>query len=63
MSEENNQQRKSWDFMIGITLVIFGCLRIYNIYNTNTGFDFRTMFTLLFIGYGGYLIYNHFQNP
>ncbi|WP_025739454.1 hypothetical protein [Aquimarina pacifica] len=62
MPEENDSQRKSWDLMIGITLVVFGGLRLYNQFKTNIDWDFRAMFTLLFIGYGGYLVYRHFQN-
>ncbi len=62
MENENKPSRRTWDLMIGIALVIFGGLRLYNRLQTKTDWDFRAIFTLLFIGYGAYLIYRHFQN-
>ncbi|WP_074410036.1 MULTISPECIES: hypothetical protein [Aquimarina] len=63
MENENKSPRKTWDLMIGIALVLFGGLRLYNRLQTQTEWDFRAMITVLFIGYGGYLIYKHFQTP
>ena len=62
MENENKSSRKTWDLMIGIALIIFGGLRLYNRLQTQSEWDLRSMLTLLFIGYGGYLIYRHFQN-
>ncbi len=63
MENEDKSPRKTWDLMIGIALVLFGGLRLYNRLQTQSEWDFRAMITVLFIGYGGYLIYKHFQTP
>ncbi|EZH71493.1 hypothetical protein ATO12_07280 [Aquimarina atlantica] len=63
MENEDKSPRKTWDLMIGIALVLFGGLRLYNRLQAQAEWDFRVMITILFIGYGGYLIYKHFQNP
>ncbi|GAA4279205.1 hypothetical protein [Aquimarina mytili] len=62
MEDENKPSRRTWDLMIGIALVIFGSLRLYNRLQANIEWDFRAIFTILFIGYGVFLIYRHFQN-
>ncbi len=62
MENENKTPRKKWDLMIGIALVLFGGLRLYNRLQTEEEWGFRSMLTLLFIGYGGYLIYRYFQS-
>lgn len=62
MEEENKSPRKNWDLMIGIALVLFGGIRLYNRLQTEAEWSFRSMLTILFIGYGGYLIYRYFQN-
>ncbi|WP_438424092.1 hypothetical protein [Aquimarina macrocephali] len=62
MENENKSPRRTWDLMIGIALVLFGSLRLYNRLQAQTEWDFRSIITILFIGYGGYLIYRHFQN-
>lgn len=63
MENEDKSPRKTWDLMIGIALVLFGGLRLYNRLQAQAEWDFRVMITVLFIGYGGYLIYKHFQTP
>ncbi|MBG6133513.1 hypothetical protein IWQ47_004925 [Aquimarina sp. EL_43] len=63
MENEDKSPRKTWDLMIGIALVLFGGLRLYNRLQAQAEWDFRVMITILFIGYGGYLIYKHFQTP
>ncbi len=65
MEDENKSPRRTWDLMIGIALVIFGSLRLYNRFQTEAAWewDFRAILTLVFIIYGAYLIYRHFQNP
>lgn len=63
MENEDKSPRKTWDLMIGIALVLFGGLRLYNRLQAQAEWDFRAMITVLFIGYGGYLIYKHFQTP
>lgn len=62
MMEENKSKRKTWDLMIGITLVILGSLRLYNRLQNEASWTFRSIFTLACIGYGGYLIYRYFTN-
>lgn len=62
MEEEKKSPRKTWDLMIGIALVLFGGIRLYNRLQAEAEWSFRSMITILFIGYGGYLIYRHFQN-
>ena len=62
MEEENKSPRKNWDLMIGIALVLFGGIRLYNRLQAEAEWSFRSMITILFIGYGGYLIYRYFQN-
>ncbi|WP_103865188.1 MULTISPECIES: hypothetical protein [Aquimarina] len=62
MENDNKPSRKKWDLMIGIALILLGSFRIYNRLQEQTEWDFRSMLTLLFIGYGGFLIYRYFQN-
>ncbi len=62
MENENQPSRKTWDLMIGIALVIFGGLRLYNRLQTNVEWDFRSIFTIVFMVYGCFLIYRHFKN-
>ncbi|MEW7290768.1 hypothetical protein [Aquimarina sp. 2304DJ70-9] len=61
MDDKNKPSRRKWDLMIGIALVLFGGLRLYNRLQTEAEWDFRSIFTILFIVYGAYLIYRHFQ--
>jgi len=60
--DENRNPRKNWDFMIGIALVLFGSFRLYQRTLAESGWDYRAILTILFIAYGGFLIYRHFQN-
>ncbi len=62
MDENHKSQRKNWDFIIGIMLVLFGGLRLYN--TTQHGFEwgYKPIFIIAFMLYGGYLIFRHFQN-
>ncbi|WP_062054872.1 hypothetical protein [Aquimarina longa] len=62
MENKNESPRKTWDLMIGIALILFGSLRLYNRIQTEVEWDFRSIITIIFIGYGGYLIYRYFQN-
>ena len=62
MEEENKSPRRTWDLMIGIALIIFGGLRLYNRLQAETEWTFRSIITILFIGYGGFLVYRHFNN-
>ncbi|WP_299249215.1 hypothetical protein [uncultured Aquimarina sp.] len=62
MEEEDQLPRKKWDFMIGIALVLFGSFRLYQRTRTEAAWDYRAVLTILFIAYGGFLIYRHFQN-
>ena len=62
MENNNKPSRKTWDLMIGIALILFGSLRLYNRLQTESEWDFRSILTLLFIGYGGYLIYRYIKN-
>jgi len=62
MENENKPSRRTWDLMIGIALVLFGSLRLYNSIQTKAEWGFRFYFTILFIGYGVFLIYRHLQN-
>lgn len=63
MENKNERPRRIWDLMIGIALVIFGGLRLYNRLQSEAEWDFRSIITILFMGYGGYMIYRHFQAP
>ncbi|WP_282081342.1 hypothetical protein [Aquimarina algiphila] len=63
MENKNGSPRKAWDLMIGIALVIFGGLRLYNRLQSEAEWGFRSIITILFMGYGGYMIYRHFQTP
>ncbi len=62
MEKEKRPTRKNWDLMIGIALVLFGSLRLYNRLQTQAEWNFRAILTLTFILYGGFLIYRHFQS-
>ena len=63
MEEENEKNpRKTWDLMIGITLVLLGSIRLYNRIQTEPDIGFRAVFTMLFIVFGGYLIFRYFKN-
>lgn len=59
--EENKPSRKTWDLMIGLTLVLLGSLRLYNRLKTEDSFSLRSLFTMAFIAFGVYLIYKYFQ--
>ena len=61
MENENKPTRKNWDLMIGIALILFGSLRLYNRLQTQSEWNFRTILTLSFILYGGFLVYRHIQ--
>ncbi|MAQ75548.1 MAG: hypothetical protein CL613_04345 [Aquimarina sp.] len=58
--DQNKNQRKTWDLLIGISLIVFGCLRLYNQLQTDESWTFRTWFMISFIIYGGFLVYRHF---
>ncbi|WP_459209798.1 hypothetical protein [Aquimarina rhabdastrellae] len=60
--DSNSQNKKSWNLIIGITLVLFGSLRLYNKFQQEDPSMIRIILTIGFIGYGGFLIYNHFSN-
>ena len=64
MEEEDNQKnpRKTWDLMIGITLVLLGSIRLYNRLQTEPEIGFRAVFTLAFIVFGGYLIFRYLNS-
>ncbi|GGX25585.1 hypothetical protein [Aquimarina muelleri] len=62
MEEENKSPRRKWDLIIGIALILFGGIRLYDRLQAEAEWSFRSMITILFIGYGGYLIYRYFQN-
>ncbi|MEW7278558.1 hypothetical protein ABW636_08175 [Aquimarina sp. 2201CG1-2-11] len=61
MENENKPTRKNWDLMIGIALILFGSLRLYNRLQAQAEWNFRTILTLSFILYGGFLVYRHIQ--
>ncbi|MBQ4821985.1 hypothetical protein [Aquimarina sp. MMG016] len=63
MEEENKAPRKTWDLMIGITLVLLGSFRLYNRFQAESEWTFRSLFTIVFIIFGGYLIFRYLQNP
>ncbi len=63
MEEENKNPRRKWDFMIGIALVLFGSFRLYQRIQSESDWDYRVILTILFIAYGAFLIYRHFQTP
>ncbi len=63
MESNNKSPRRAWDLMIGVALIIFGGLRLYNRWQAEEELNFRSLFILLFILYGAYLVYRHFQNP
>ncbi|SEM27140.1 hypothetical protein SAMN04487910_4606 [Aquimarina amphilecti] len=62
MSQENNNPRKNWDFMIGIALVLFGSFRLYQRTRIDFEWDYKIFLTISFIVYGGFLVYRHLQN-
>ncbi|RZS93530.1 hypothetical protein [Aquimarina brevivitae] len=59
-NDSNDKQRKTWDLLIGISLVIFGCLRLFNQYQKEETWTFRSWFMIIFIAYGAFLVYRHF---
>jgi len=61
-NEDDKSKRKTWDLMIGICLVLLGGLRLYNSIQTQTLLSFKGILILIFIIFGGYLIFRHFQN-
>jgi len=54
-NDPNQPSRKSWDLMIGITLVLLGSFRLYNRLQLESEISFRSLFTLSFIIFGCYL--------
>ncbi len=62
--EENkeNNPRRTWDLMIGIALVIFGSLRLYNRLQNDQEWSFRAIFTISLVLYGAFLIFRHFKS-
>ncbi len=62
MKDKNESSRRKWDLMIGITLIVFGGLRLFNHFRTNADWELRSYLTILFIGYGIFLVYRYFQN-
>jgi hypothetical protein len=62
MENNNKSPRRTWDLMIGIALVLFGSLRLYNRLQTEAEWNLRSIIIFLFIGYGGYLIYRYFKS-
>jgi len=61
-NDPNQPSRKSWDLMIGITLVLLGSFRLYNRLQVESEISFRSLFTLSFIIFGCYLMFRYFQN-
>lgn len=62
MKDNQPTSRKKWDLMIGIALVIFGSFRLYNRFQSEVDWGFRSILTIAFIGYGGFLIYKYFTS-
>ncbi|KAA1243412.1 hypothetical protein [Aquimarina sp. RZ0] len=62
MEEDEKTPRKTWDLMIGLALVLFGSFRLYNYMREDQDFNFRILFTGIFIIYGFFLIYKYSQN-
>ncbi|SHJ71922.1 hypothetical protein [Aquimarina spongiae] len=64
MEEENNKTpRRAWNLMIGISLVLLGSLRLYNHIRQQGEWNFRSITIIIFIIFGGYLIFRHFLQP
>ncbi|GAA3520358.1 hypothetical protein GCM10022393_38240 [Aquimarina addita] len=63
MEDNKPASRKKWDLMIGIALIIFGSFRLYNRFQLGEDWGFRSILTIVFIGYGGFLIYRYFTSP
>lgn len=64
MEEKDDEKtpRKTWDLMIGITLVLLGSIRLYNRIQIESGLSFRSIFTFVFIIFGAYLIFRYLRN-
>ena len=60
--QEQNNKRKTWDLMIGIAMVTFGPLRLYNRLQTEESLSFRSGIIIASIVFGGYLILRYFKN-
>ncbi len=64
MENNTNPNKKSWNLMIGIALVVFGSFRLYNrLLDENDLSILRIVLTIGFIIYGIYMIYMHFNPP
>ncbi|MBQ0736544.1 hypothetical protein J9332_19670 [Aquimarina celericrescens] len=62
MENEDKSPRKTWDLMIGIALILFGGLRLYNRWQTEANWSLQSILTILFIGYGAFLVFRYFKN-
>ncbi len=61
--QDNNTPRRAWNLMIGISIVLLGSLRLYNRIQEESDWGFRSIFIVVFIVFGIYLILRYFQNP
>ncbi len=62
MKEDKTPHRKSWDLMIGISLIIFYSFKLYNQIKSDAEWGFSLLFAVIFLIFGVYLIFRHFQN-
>jgi len=58
--DDKNPYRK-WNLIIGVSIIITGGLQIYN--KDSIAFDFQTVYIILYLAFGIYLIYKNFKEP
>ncbi|GAA4271448.1 hypothetical protein U6A24_23010 [Aquimarina gracilis] len=60
--QDHNPSRRTWNLMIGISIVLLGSLRLYNRLKEAPDWGIGTLSIVFFIVFGLYLILRYFQN-
>ncbi len=60
--KDNENPRKTWNLMIGVSFVLLGSLQLYNRVQQEGQWSVKSITIIVFILFGVYLIFKHFQN-
>ncbi|MCK8524279.1 hypothetical protein M0D21_22060 [Aquimarina sp. D1M17] len=60
--EEDKRPQRSWNLMIGISMVIIGSLQLYNRLQEEGEWNSRSFILLIFIIFGAYVLFRHFRS-
>jgi len=60
--EDDQNPKRSWDLMIGISMTILGSFRLYKQLQEENILSFDTLFRIFFVLFGIFLIFRHFRN-